>query len=393
MIAGLESAILGAGNDVAHLLDANLPGLFESFPDASLWLVSTDSVLLARLAFLRVRYALELTPDVHLNADEYESLRALSGHSLTQGVEFSDLIKPLLLTFSPGAIGYAFPWPPHTLVLLFGSSIELRQPDPPSLASLYAPSLMNLDDPDAWIDPEFWRDEFSPGDLEILLAWWVSRLNLVYAHAANPAGFAGNGLHNVAQQFAWLLTVERLVLDAICILSGVQSPWPTQQAAAFDLLDKAEALLGYGSEASGDGFKRLLQRSEMRSRLDRAWEMLPVRLRTRFQKHSQKLYEHLYSYVHDHSMAHRRTRGAVKVWDERARRYVGSPLDSYVPNIVREVRNSSHGFLEQIEGNKRHVIATHDAHLPRSLANLAALIFFALIADPERTIAGTFWSQ
>src|SRR4051812_46197912 len=86
------------------------------------------------MAFLRSRYALELTPDIPLDAEAWVDLRALDGHSVTGGTSFQRLFNPLLLTFSPGAIGYAFGLAPHVLVFLFGMSVELRERPPRSRA-------------------------------------------------------------------------------------------------------------------------------------------------------------------------------------------------------------------------------------------------------------------
>ncbi len=392
VLRGLQAAIVGAGNDVTDVLAVAMPNLFEAFPDGSLWLVSTEEELVTRLTFLRIQHAAKTTPDFRTDPAEFVGVRALTGHSLTQGVDFSDLLSAMLLAFSPGAIGYAFPWPPHTFVFLFGSSLELRVPEPGSLVSLYEPATHSRGDRDIWTDPLFWKSEFNPGDLEALLGWWVTRLNIVYAFAADPTRFEVNGAHDVSRQFAWFLTFERMVLDAICVLTAVQSPWATREQSAFDLLDKAEALLGVGLRGSGDGFKRLLRRQEGIALLDRSWDCMPVRLRPRFRAHSRHLYKETYAHVHEQALGSRRTSGAVQVWDEARGLLVASALESYVPNIARAIRNSAHGFFEQLTGPERHLLATHTGALPRSFGDLVALIFFGLMADPARLVEGTWWS-
>jgi len=383
-LQAIQGGLAGAVNDAPAFLEVQLPVLFEQFPHGSLWLISVEQTLLARLAFLRSRYALELTPDIHLDPNEFVGLRALEGHSITQGVAFDDLFTPLLLTFSPGTVGHAFAWNPHVLVFLFGMSVDLRQREPRSLQSLYTAGLTSAtDEEEPWADPDFWIDP-EPGDVESLLAWWATRLNIIYSHATDPTRFERLGRHDAGAQSAWLLTLERLFLDAITILAGVQDPQATRLQAAFDLLNKAEALLGYGRRGSGTGFKRLLRRSRMLPRLDEAWDQLPLRLRPRFRAHSRALYNLVYEHVYEHALAYRRTRSAVKVWNEQANRLVGRSLDNYVPDVVRAIRNSAHGFLEQVKGDDRYLIATHDGHLPRPLGDLAALIMFALIADADR---------
>lgn len=389
-IQAVQAGIAGAVNDAPDFLTPNLPPLFESFPDGSLWLISVDSRLLSRLAFLRSRYTLELTPDLHLDPNEWLGLRALDGHSVTGGASFQRALTPALLTFSPGAIGYAFAWNPHALVFMFGMSAGLRLEHPRSFASLYEPDTDVSAGDVPWVDPDFWSD-LQSGDLESLLGWWTQRLNILYSHAADPTRFDLLGRHDAGRQFAWFLTLERLLADATLILSGPQSPQLSRIQAAFDLLDKAEALLGYGVRGSGDGFKRLLRRSQMVPRLNSAWEQLPLRLRSRFRAHTEVLYDAMYDHIRDHALAYRRTPHAVKVWRPESERLVARPMDTYVPDIVRSVRNSAHGFLELVKGPDRYLIATHDGHLPPSLADLAAMVTFGLVADAEHLVRGEWF--
>jgi hypothetical protein len=105
--------------------------------------------------------------------------------------------------------------------------------------------------------------------------------------------------------------------------------------AAFDLLDKAEALMGYGIRGSGDVFKRLLRRTPMVARLSEAWDRLPVRLRVRFRAHTSALFDHVYEHVRDHAHSYRLTPRAVKVWRPASNRLVALPMDTFVPDLVR----------------------------------------------------------
>jgi hypothetical protein len=389
-LQALQAGIAGAVNDAPAFLTPQLPQLFQSFPDGSLWLISTDRRFLSRLTFMRSRYAVEVTPDIHIDRNAWLGLRALDGHSLTGGVSFQRLFIPLLLTFSPGAIGYAFPWNPHVLVFLFGMSAELRETPPQSFASLYEPDTDVAAGDVSWVDPAFWGN-LNSGDLESMLAWWTRRLNVLYSHATDPTRFESVGRHDAAGQFAWFLTLERMIADATLILSGPQMPNLSRLQAAFDLLDKAEALLGYGARGSGDGFKRLLRRSQMVPRLEAAWEQLPLRLRQRFRLHTTMLFDAIYDHVREHALSYRLTPKAVKVWRPESNRLVARPMDTYVPDLIRSVRNSAHGFLEVVADHDRYLIATHDGHLPPAVSDIAALIMFGLVADAEHLVQGNWF--
>ena len=58
-------------------------------------------------------------------------------------------------------------------------------------------------------------------------------------------------------------------------------------------------------------------------------------------------------------------------------------MESYVPDLVRVVRNSSHGLLDLLSGEDRYLVSTHSGRLPAELPELAVLVGFGLIADAE----------
>lgn len=217
----------------------------------------------------------------------------------------------------------------------------------------------------------------------------MSRLNVLYSHAADPTRFVeDDGRHDPVAQRAWFLTFERMLADATLILAAPQLAALARIAAAFDFLDKAEALLGYGRDRPGAAFKRLLRRSEMTRRLDEAWQVsLPLRLRPRFQTHVQALFASVHEEVHAHALAFRRTPSGVSVGREQDARLFNRPLDTYVPDLVRATRNSSHGFVDALAGRDRFLLATTDDHMPRQLADLIAFLMFGLAADAEAVCA------
>jgi hypothetical protein len=392
MLQAIEAAVAGFTDDeLPGWLEQQLPRLFQLFPEGSLWLVSVDPVLLTRLTILGGTFVLDVTPDFPLDPNNVRGFDALDEHSLTRGVAYGKALDPGLLAFSPGAIGYAFDRQPHALVLLFGFDAELRELPPRSLSSLYEPDVFENFRGDPWDDPDF-RANLSAGDIESFFQWWVSRLNVFYSHAADPTRFVDQDDNNLpAAQRAWFLTFERMLADATLVLAAPQLAALARIAAAFDFLDKAEALLGYGRDGSGSGFERLLRRSEMTRRLERAWEVsLPLRLRQRFQRHAEALFASVHDEIHAHAVEFRRTRAGIKVGREQDDQLVTRPLEMYVPELVRATRNSSHGFLEALTGRERFLLATTDGHMPRQLADLIAFFIFGFAAD-ARTVCERTW--
>jgi hypothetical protein len=162
LVAAVES------DELPGLLREQLPALFALLPDASVWWLAVDSVLVRRFAFLRARLAVELTPDINTDPDEFEGLRLLSAHSLTGGLDFGKAADAALLAFSPAVVGFSASKLPNALVILFGDPLELRVEPPAQLSSLYEPRGLNR--PETWNDLRF-RRGIGASEAEAVLRW------------------------------------------------------------------------------------------------------------------------------------------------------------------------------------------------------------------------------
>jgi hypothetical protein len=234
-------------------------------------------------------------------------------------------------------------------------------------------------------------------EIAALFQWWIRQLNTVYTHLLDPTRFADDfARHQPRRQLAWHLTFERMLADMTIVQTGFSHPELSRQQAAFDLLDKLEVMLGYGTERSGKGFSRLLQKSTMVSNLAAVWQKLPVQLRSRFDAYCEELYDTLYTEVRAHAYPHRLTSRGVKVWSEEQNRLEERRDDDYVPQLVRAVRNSAHGFIHVLTSDQkqarrdRAVLGGHDGKLPPQLPDLAALLGFAFVAGFEDVVHGAW---
>jgi hypothetical protein len=339
-----------------------------------------------------------LTPDVLDKNDPREgslpALRTLREHSLTGVSDFGKLLDPLLLMFSPATLGFVLDWMPHALVFVMGYPGSMVRKYPATPWALYEPNL-HAEKPREWKDMDF-VEGLEAGHVASLLQWWVARLNVVYSYLADPTHFCDPvARHLPEQQMAWFLTFERMLADFLLIQCGFQGSELARQQAGFDLLDKAESLLGFGAKGSGKGFERLLRRRSMIERLDQTWARLPLQLQPRFGAHTRRLYDDMYAHVRRHAYAHRLTARGIKVENDLGQ-LEGMSLESYVPQFVRAIRNSAHGFLDVLTSDKaamrrdRALLATHDGKLPPQVADLASLLAIALVTDFETVIQG-FW--
>jgi hypothetical protein len=386
-------AALGAAqtDELPELLTGNLTALFGQFPCASLWQVTVSDVLLARLAFGRAQFAFQLTPDIPVG-EGMEQLRASSELGMGWGVDFTAVMTMPLLALSPAVLGFLIPAMPHVLVFCFGEGVELRRPYPTSLATLYRPNVLQ---DAAGLDRSPAMGALDAEDGPALLTWWVGQLNRLYSHSADPTRFTDeNGYHDGAAQLAWMITVERLLGDALSLLAEPQASDLHRAQIAFDLLDKAESLLGYEYKDAGKGFEALLRRDRTVRRLRDAYSSLPAQLGQRLGDEAQRLFDALYLQVRANTVSFRlRKRGAnIASGEASALRTVDD--ETLVATLLRAVRNSSHGLLEILrEQDERFLLAANTGGVPAELSALAPLLALGIVADAEGLIHGSWKSK
>jgi hypothetical protein len=377
-------------------LKAELPALLRRYPGGSLWYIAVDNALVSRLAFARVRLQLELTPDLGYDPQSRDRVSDFGMHNVTGGIDFGKVFDSALLSFPPAASGFSMSTFPHALVFLFGEFEDLRTRAPGPLAEVFFPSVSATDRTPGVKVPV---GNLATADLEALLQWWTTRLDLVYSHASDPTRFQRAGTHDAPAQAGWIFTLERMMADAAFLLAAVASPPLLRAQAAFDLLDKADSLLtAPHKKAEGKNFKRLLRQQEVMPRLERALQRMPIRLQQRFLTYARQRYAQFYADIAEHTMRDRRRPNGVMVALNDPADLRLMPWDEYVPELMRAARNSSHGLQdimrEPKDANARHqrlLLATNSGDIPSSFFEVVAIAYLCLMADAERLCDRTWW--
>jgi hypothetical protein len=137
---------------------------------------------------------------------------------------FIEAVRPILLALSPGVSGFAMNAPPGAFVFLlgeFGEENDLRSSARHKLANSFYPAVnTHLFSPGIKVP----IDQLGIGEVEALLAWWTTRLNILYSHAADPTRCATPaGDHDVTGQAAWFFTFERMLADFAALGAAVGS--------------------------------------------------------------------------------------------------------------------------------------------------------------------------
>jgi hypothetical protein len=164
---------------------------------------------------------------------------------------------------------------------------------------------------------------------------------------------------------------------------------------AFDLLDKAEALLGFHRNQTGKGFSALLRRSRSVPRLREAYTTsFPGLLAERLGAEVARLFDGLYEHVRAQALSYRLTDSGVRVTKSETDKPRGMDNDTYVSSLLRAIRNTSHGVLETLTGHEhRFLLTTNSCSVPAELPALAPLIAIGLFADLASLFDGTWRSK
>ena len=381
-----------ATTEVERLPDVfrrELPALFSRYPNGSLWYVGVDPVIIKRLTGMRIAFQLEIAPDSPFG-DSRAGITYFGAHQLTGGLNFVEAVQPVLLAFSPVVSGFAMNALPGAFVFLFGQfddEQDLRTNARDKLATRFYPAV-NAHPMSPGIKVP--TDLLGIGEVEALLAWWMTRLNILYSHAGDPTRFAtAAGDHDVTGQAAWFFTFERMLADFAALGAAVDSPGLLRMQGAFDALDKASSLLVGPGGKEVLAFRRLLHRGQAVPRVEQAFDCLPLQARSRFKRWARTAYDRLYADIREQTMPDRITADGcgVKVgWSGPTDLQV-VPWDDYVGELIREARNASHGLLDMLTVTRKNrrprrlLLATNQGDVPASLYEVARVICLALLAD------------
>lgn len=372
---------------VAELMVDILPNLFERFPKGKLLLVKTDPVLLARLAFARSQMSQQLAPDVPI--EKFEGMRSFESMTLSLGVSFFEIVGLPLMATSPLAMGAIIPMHPHCLVFCAGEGMRLSEGrrSPRSMGELFNSGPFS---DSRGLD----RSRVVEGAVDIdsaeLMHWWVNALNVHYSRIADPTNWVDSGGYfDASEQVAWHVTFERILGDLLALLSDPYGLELTRVQSAFDVLDKAPQLLGYTRKKEAQGFKDLLRKDRIVTVAREAFRAAPGEAAAWLGDEVEELMAGMYESVLDGVVSQRKHEAGIEVeGDGGSLELIAT--DDFVVELMRAIRNSSHGVLSILRSDRdRRCLVISDCRVPLELPAVAALIGFALIADPIRLMDGT----
>ena len=256
---------------------------------------------------------------------------------MSRGINVAAWVGLPLLALSPASLGFTISAAPHALVFCFGEGVDMRRAVPLSLSYVFRPHV--LSDPGG-LDRSALLSGIAPSDGEQLVRWWVDRLNSLYSHVADPTRWTdSDGYHDAAAQTAWYVTLERLIADAVSLLAEPQAADLQRVQIAFDLLDKAEAILGYGRRKTGKGFEALLRREECLRRLREVYASMPASLAERLAAEAERLFDGLYAQARENTLRERLTPNGARIAHGAVSNLQPVSDSSLVGSLCRAVRD------------------------------------------------------
>lgn len=391
--------------DIRNVLVRNvLPVFFDLDPEAIVLPVLLNDELEPLCAVARVVYALaHATPTELQGIDEgVPSLRLWDQAAV---VHFIDLLLSIIQVISypnislvkGGPYGlrfvFIFSKPPAHVPLPFPSSWL-------NIVRSYVPMADEQHDYDEIIrDPS--SDEarkvahgrhlattYMPqADVHSLTRWAISNMADRVRELSDPANFLDQE-HRVDPVFAFehMLSWLRIVRQTVRSLATEEMP--QGKLAAFDVADGIDGLsvaFARGKKQTGETFRLLFNPGAGRLLLQNALDTLPTGPRERLRALADALYGDLRATIAESVwIPRRRTDTGFLVPRRDATSDVEEPVDDFVANVMRALRNTHHGYMTRLDPWARpsRYLAMSTGNTPRSMATLPLIWTCALLADP-----------
>lgn len=216
--------------------------------------------------------------------------------------------------------------------------------------------------------------------------WWGHRLNQMFQYLSDPTLFADhNGEYLPYLQQNWMMTVEQTFRRIASTNTSDRDP-NAQLVLMFN------AMGVFTDRITGDGIK-LYKPSRARQALQTAKDGMPKRVAELMLPKAERALAALESLQDGFFIKAQRgtsdvklvnDAGAVEPWD----------METASAKLLQARRNAIHGFggLAPVAGDPVRILAQHDGHIPRDLADLPYLYLLEFLCLPERaanTIRGS----
>ncbi|GAB3607036.1 hypothetical protein GCM10027413_24450 [Conyzicola nivalis] len=278
----------------------------------------------------------------------------------------SAYLEPLVTSLSPSTWGSLAVRAGGVVLLAFGAPVNSRGPLVVDILSMSG-RRVRLDDigQEAPIPPQAFRDA---------IAWWTSRLDLVFSQITEPSNYEVEGLYNAPSALERSLNFEQICRS--CQVIATTDDEHSRRLALFHVLDS----LG-GLQRSLD-WSKLTSLHENRKLVDDLRSQMPHSVQLVLMPRAEAAVEALEQVQDGFFLPSRRTAtGFIRPDKHNVETEV--PIATAASEWLRVIRNSQHGYDKTPTSHDRALLAAHTGHIPGRLPDLAWLNLLRILTFPE----------
>ncbi len=377
-VAAFELAVAtAAADELPRTARDAFPELLKTLPEASMWLVQVDPVLLHRLTALKAFVAVTREPDFVARtaaspADGGLIFQSASGqlHSLLLGG--SALIRPALNIAAPYVIGSCTPREYGLVVVLFGRAEQGREGAVPSTLLQMA----GAGDFAGKYEPGGPGPSVAQAGIEAWFRWYISALDGLLTQLFDPRCYAdAQGRHQPVAHLALVLTVERLFASVVNLLTETGVNDYKAKLLAFSALDCLESLPGHS------GRTELLRPSRVAAAVDLVLAAVPKEAAPLLAR-LERAPDDIAGIAEGFFEADRRRPGQISLLQSNGKR-AWVTEDLAVGQYQNLIRNGTHGYRDfAADPRESDLLLAHSGELPRAVADGPVAHVLKLLTDP-----------
>lgn len=340
-----------------------------TFPNSDLHLITVDEAFSRRLATPRA-----LLRDLRNPKTDGEEIVFQSSHGIIQDtyIGLTPFIETLLTSLSPYVWGVSAGRAGAIIVVTFGKAVGGRERIAGSLLELSATSASATKRPS-------WRPQATVRDFERSISWWMARLDLLFSHLTEPENCTHHGEYDPRIAHERILTAIQLFRSAHMVATVGDSH--TRRLLLYNILDQ---LTGLNPRAK---WPQTTTASSVQAKLRAIEERMPEDVQRVLLPRAHAAAASLKGLQDGFFARELLQDGGIRLPDKSGGRVLTS-LDRAASEWLRVMRNSAHGFEQQISDRQRTLIAAHNASIPEDLPDVAWLHLLHLLTYPEQVALG-----
>ena len=370
--------------------------LARVLPGSKLFLVTTEEVLLPREALIRGLFALSKFPEIFDNPEKFDGFNTLKKLHVDGTSGLHTYLRCGLNILAPHMLGYASNGFNSSFVILFDSPIDYRTNFPAvpldafRVDSTFMMEHRDSDDNDTRFDL---KAKVNLADSEAFLRWYVYALNTFMAFLTDPQNYGEASNPTNLDPDLWhqsMLFINRAFIEVGVIQTSINRAEFTRKVMFFSLLDQLARLVRATTNppvSDAETFKKMLRQSFGQGRLIGGLGVIPDPMKTILIERVKEAYRSIYDvatagiFVDGCLVA-----GRVKI--NNGASHTDQSVEEYVVDLLRNIRNTHHGYFVQESSECPMRLAVHDGNTSDLLSELGPLWLLGLISNPDWFLAG-----